>query len=163
MTLGSKSHREDLGWLSHRIHVDTAISIRYANTPEQIADISTKGSCTKFIWSQLPALVRFDITGHMCTLTVVCGPPFCDFFALDMSMPMANDFAEEQPVSAKGKPRRQLLRSRPRSDCKVLWEIKLIKLLRWRRKKSTKSEPTVVQTEEESAGTPVSSGKQYIR
>ena len=74
------------------------------------------------------ALVRFDITGHMCTLPVVCGLPFCVFFAPDMSMRMGNDFAKEQPVSAKGKPRWQLLQSRPRSDCEVLWEIKLIKL-----------------------------------
>ena len=42
-----RTHRVDLDWLFERIHKDPAISIKYVNTKQQLADLLTKGSFTE--------------------------------------------------------------------------------------------------------------------
>ena len=144
MTRGSKLHREDLDGLFDRIQLDTSISVRYVNTPQQIADILTKSSCTTLIWSQLLhmfGLISHDTCAH-CQLFVA--PHFVTFLLM-ICQSAWETISQRSNLSAPKESRDgQLLRSRPRSDCKVLWESKLIKLLRKPQKKFTKSEPTVV-------------------
>ena len=54
----SRTHRVDLDWLFERILQDPAISIKYVNTKQQLADIFTKGSFTEATWKVLCALVQ---------------------------------------------------------------------------------------------------------
>jgi hypothetical protein len=54
----ARTHRVDLDWLFERILKDPAISIKYVNTKQQIADIFTKGSFTEATWKVLCRLVQ---------------------------------------------------------------------------------------------------------
>jgi hypothetical protein len=53
-----RTHRIDLDWLFERILYDPAISIKYVNTKQQIADIFTKGSFTEATWKVLCEMVQ---------------------------------------------------------------------------------------------------------
>ena len=53
-----RTHRVDLEWLFERILQDSAISIKYVNTKQQLADIFTKGSFTESTWKTLCSLMQ---------------------------------------------------------------------------------------------------------
>ena len=55
-----RTHRVDLDWLFERIHKDPAISIKYVNTKQQLADILTKGSFTESTWKTLCELIQIQ-------------------------------------------------------------------------------------------------------
>ena len=55
-----RTHRVDLDWLFERIHKDPAISIKYVNTKQQLADILTKGSFTEATWKVLCELMQIQ-------------------------------------------------------------------------------------------------------
>jgi len=58
----TRTHRVDLDWLFERILTDPAISIRYVNTKEQLADIFTKGSFTEQTWQVLCRLLQIGVS-----------------------------------------------------------------------------------------------------
>ena len=103
------------------------MSIRYVNTPQQIADISTKGSCTTFMWPQL--LHMFGLISHdTCAHRQLLVAPICGSFLFWTCRGASETIPQRTNLSVL-KQRRygQLLRLRHRSGCRVLWEIKLIK------------------------------------
>ena len=55
-----RTHRVDLDWLFERIQKDPAISIKYVNTKQQLADILTKGSFTEATWKVLCELMQIQ-------------------------------------------------------------------------------------------------------
>ena len=61
-----RTHRIDLDWLFERLRDDNAISMRYVNTKQQLADILTKGSFSETLWNQLTklALIQKDVHVH---------------------------------------------------------------------------------------------------
>ena len=54
-----RTHRVDLDWLFERIMRDKAISIKYVNTKQQLAEILTKGSFSEATWLVLLELIAF--------------------------------------------------------------------------------------------------------
>ena len=60
MRHASRTHRVALDWLCDRINLDSKIQIKYIDTKNQLADISTKGSFTRDEWNHL--LCLFNIS-----------------------------------------------------------------------------------------------------
>ena len=56
----SRTHRVALDWLFDRINLDSKIQIKYIDTKNQLADISTKGNFTRDEWNHL--LTLFNIS-----------------------------------------------------------------------------------------------------
>ena len=56
----SRTHRVALDWLFDRIHLDPKIQIIYIDTKNQLADILTKGNCTRDEWNH--SLTLFNIS-----------------------------------------------------------------------------------------------------
>ena len=52
----SRTHRVALDWLFDRINLDPKIQIKYIDTKNQLADILTKGNCTRDEWNHLLCL-----------------------------------------------------------------------------------------------------------
>ena len=52
----SRTHRVALDWLFDRINSDHKIQIKYIDTKNQLADILTKGNCTRDEWNHLLCL-----------------------------------------------------------------------------------------------------------
>ena len=49
----SRTHRVALGWLFDRTKLDPKIQIKYIDTKNQLADILTRGNCTRDEWNHL--------------------------------------------------------------------------------------------------------------
>ena len=49
----SRTRRVALDWLSNRINLDPKIQIKYIDTKNQLADILTKGNCTRDEWNDV--------------------------------------------------------------------------------------------------------------
>ena len=54
----ARTHRIDLDWLFERLLKDSAITMSYINTKQQLADMFTKGSFTEVTWKTLLTLVQ---------------------------------------------------------------------------------------------------------
>ena len=61
----SRTHRVALDWLFDRINLDSKIQIKYIDTKNQLADISTKGNFTRDEWNHL--LTLFNISHFSST------------------------------------------------------------------------------------------------
>ena len=61
----SRTHRVALDWLFDRISLDPKIQIKYIDTKNQLADISTKGNFTRDEWNHL--LNLFNISHFSST------------------------------------------------------------------------------------------------
>ena len=61
----SRTHRVALDWLFDRINLDSKIQIKYIDTKNQLADISTKGNFTRDEWNHL--LHLFNISHFSST------------------------------------------------------------------------------------------------
>ena len=61
----SRTHRVALDWLFDRIDPDSKIQIKYIDTKNQLADILTKGNCTRDEWNHL--LNLFNISHFSST------------------------------------------------------------------------------------------------
>ena len=61
-----KTHRVAFEWLFDRINLDSKIQVKYIDTKNQLADIFTKGSCTRDLWNQLMCL--FNISQFISTV-----------------------------------------------------------------------------------------------
>ena len=96
----SRTHRAALDWLFDRNNLDPKIQIKYIDTKNQLADILTKGNCTRDEWNHL--LCLFNIS-HFSSINT--------FKA--MSKRTQEDAGEER-VTAKSKPMMNLV-----SRCRV--------------------------------------------
>ena len=56
----SRTHRVALDWLFDRINLDPKIQIKYIDTKNQLADISTKGNFTRDEWNHLLTLLNIS-------------------------------------------------------------------------------------------------------
>ena len=56
----SKTHRVALDWRFDRINLDSKIQIKYIDTKNQLADISTKGNFTRDEWNHLLSLCNIS-------------------------------------------------------------------------------------------------------
>ena len=56
----SRTHRVALDWLFDRINLDSKIQIKYIDTKNQLADISTKGNFTRDEWNHLLSLFNIS-------------------------------------------------------------------------------------------------------
>ena len=86
----SRTHRVALDWLFDRINLDSKIQMKYIDTKNQLADILTKGSCTRDEWNHL--LCLFNISHFSST---VCSET--------MAKRVQQDSGEER-VTAKSQP-----------------------------------------------------------
>ena len=67
----SRTHRVALGWLFDRINLDRKIQIKYIDTKNQLADISTKGISTRDEWNHLLCLFNIShFSSTVCSDTV---------------------------------------------------------------------------------------------
>ena len=57
-----QNHRVALDWLFDRISLDSKIQIKYIDTKNQLADMLTKGSCTRDEWNHLLCLFNISIS-----------------------------------------------------------------------------------------------------
>ena len=55
----SRTHRAALDWIFDRINFDPKIDIKYVDTKDQLADMSTKGNLTRDEWNHLLHLLNF--------------------------------------------------------------------------------------------------------
>ena len=62
----SRTHRVALDWLFDRINLDSKIQIRYIDTKHQLADILTKGNCTRDEWNNLLHLFKISHFSSTC-------------------------------------------------------------------------------------------------
>ena len=63
----SRTHRVNLEWLFDSSNLDPTKQIEHVNTPQQLADILTKGTFTGDRWTPLFDVVQFDVTQHICS------------------------------------------------------------------------------------------------
>ena len=68
----SRTHRVPLDWLFDRINLDPKIQIKYIDTKNQLADISTKGNFTRDEWNHLVCL--FNISHFSSTVCSAAMP-----------------------------------------------------------------------------------------
>ena len=57
----ARTHRIDLDCLFERLLKDSATTMRYISTKQQLADMFTKGSFTEITWKTLLTLVQIGI------------------------------------------------------------------------------------------------------
>ena len=95
----SRTHRVALDWLFDRIHLDSKIQIKYIDTKNQLADISTKGNFTRDEWNHLLSL--FNISHFSST---VCSAA--------MAKRIQQESGEER-VTAKSRPMMNLTARMP--------------------------------------------------
>ena len=72
----SRTRCVDLDRLYDRINSDPMIQIKYVNTPQQLADVITKGSFTGDRWTQLTLIVNIKTAHHIYSNQ--CVSFFCD-------------------------------------------------------------------------------------
>ena len=66
----SRTHRVALDWLFDRINLEPKFQIKYVDTKSQLADILTKGSCSRDEWCPFRRL--FDIMMFfLCSLVAI--------------------------------------------------------------------------------------------
>ena len=64
----SRTHRVALDWLFDQINLDSKIQIKYIDTKNQLADISTEGNFTRDGWNHLLTLFIFShFSSTVCT------------------------------------------------------------------------------------------------
>ena len=95
----SRTHRVALDWLFDRINLDSKIQIKYIDTKNQLADISTKGNFTRDEWNHL--LNLFNISHFSST---VCSAA--------MAKRIQQESGEER-VTAKSRPMMNLTARMP--------------------------------------------------
>ena len=95
----SRTHRVALDWLFDRINLDPKIQIKYIDTKNHLADILTKGNCTRDEWSHL--LCLFNIIHFSST---VCSETMAKRFQHD---------SREERVTAKSRPMMSLIARAP--------------------------------------------------
>ena len=91
----SRTHRVALDWLFDRINLDPKIQIIYIDTKNQLADMLTKGNCTRDEWNHLLCLCHIS---HLSSTN--CSEV--------MSKRTHKDAGEER-VTAKSKPMMNLV------------------------------------------------------
>ena len=62
----SRTHRDALDWLFHRINFDSKVQLRYIGTKHQFADILTKGNFTRVEWNNLLHLFNISHFSSTC-------------------------------------------------------------------------------------------------
>ena len=66
-----RTHRVALDWLFDRINLDSKIQIKYIDTKNQLADISTKGNFTRDEWNHLLCLFNMShFSSTVCSDTM---------------------------------------------------------------------------------------------
>ena len=95
----SRTHRVALDWLFDRTNQDTKIQIKYIDTKNQLADISTKGNFTRDEWNHL--LCLFNINHFSST---VCS---------DTMAKRSQQDSGEKRVTAKSRPMMNLIARTP--------------------------------------------------
>ena len=74
----ARTHRVNLDWFFQRISLDPAISVRYVNTSEQMADVLTKGSSTVVRWhSSVHFIQKNRLAAILSSQTLEETKPFC--------------------------------------------------------------------------------------
>ena len=91
----SRTHRVALDWLFDRINLDSKIQVKYIDTKNQLADILTKGKCTRDEWNHL--LCLFNISHFSSTN------------CLEVMSKRTQEDAGEEKVKAKSKPMMNLV------------------------------------------------------
>ena len=67
----SRTHRVALDWLFDRINLDSKIQIKYIDTKNQLADISTKGNFKRDEWNHLLCLLNIShFSSTVCSDTI---------------------------------------------------------------------------------------------
>ena len=64
----NSDYRENGAWLFDRINLDPKIQIKYIDTKNQLADMLTKGNCTRDEWNHL--LTLFNIRHYSSTACI---------------------------------------------------------------------------------------------
>ena len=95
----SRTHRVALDWLFDRINLDSKIQIKYIDTKNQLADISTKGNFTRGEWNHL--LCLFNISHFSST---ACS---------DTMAKRSQQDSSEERVTAKSRPMMNLIARAP--------------------------------------------------
>ena len=95
----SRTHRVALDWLFDRINLDSKVQIKYIDTKNQLADISTKGNFTRDEWNHLFCL--FNVSHFSPTVSSVA-----------MAKRSQKDSGEER-VTAKSRPMMNLIARTP--------------------------------------------------
>ena len=114
----SRTHRVALDWLFDRINLDPQIQIKYIDTKNQLADMLTKGNCTRDEWNHLMCV--FNISHFSSTACTAA-----------MAKRSQQDSGEER-VTAKSRPMMSLIARVPSnvssstsvSPVKKLWKSK---------------------------------------
>ena len=94
----SRTHRVALDWLFDRINLDSKIHMRYIDTKNQLADMWTKGNCTRDEWNNLLHLFNISHFSSTCCTKI---------FSLIRCSTMAKriqDQKEEERVVSKSRP-----------------------------------------------------------
>ena len=95
----SRTHRVALDWLFNRINLDPKIQIKYIDTKNQLADISTKGNFTRDEWN------------HLLNLFSICH--FSSTACTAAMAKRAQQGSGEEPVTAKSRPMMNLTARMP--------------------------------------------------
>ena len=64
----SRTHRVALDWLFDRVNLDPKIQIKFVDTENQLADMSSKGSFTRDEWDWLKFEVQTHLSVHASNL-----------------------------------------------------------------------------------------------
>ena len=100
----SRTHRVALDWLFDRINLDPKIQIKYIDTKNQLADISTKGNFTRDEWNHLLNLFNIShFSSTACTAAMA---------------KRAQQESGEERVTAKSRPMMNL-------TARMLWSCRL--------------------------------------
>ena len=102
----SRTHRVAFDWLFDRINLDPKLQIKYIDTKNQLADISTKGNFTRDEWNHL--LCLFNIS-HFSSIN-----------SLEAMSKRTQEDAGEERVTAKSKPMMNLVSRYRARDPNVL-------------------------------------------
>ena len=95
----SRTHRVALDWLFDRINLDSKIQIKYIDTENQLADILTKGNCTRDEWNHLLNLFNIShFSSTACTAAMA---------------KRAQQESGEERVTAKSRPMMNLIARTP--------------------------------------------------
>ena len=95
----SRTHRVAFDWLFDPINLDPKIQIKYIDTKNQLADISTKENFTRDEWNHL-----------LCLFTI---SHFCSTICLEVMSKRTQENAGEERVTAKSRPIMSLIARTP--------------------------------------------------
>ena len=95
----SRTHRVALDWLFGGINLDPKIQIKYFDTKNQLADVLTKGSFTRYEWNNPLHLFNISHFSSICCSQSLSSTSFPETMAKRMQ-----EEKEEERIVAKSKP-----------------------------------------------------------